>query len=105
MVKSTRFERETEKFFILRTVPSKSNPNISYEIRTSKQDGKTYCTCPGWIHKARKSDGLCKHILSFKAETFEPIAVYKFDEFVSVKRGLSLTSDAEVSKNVSVRRK
>lgn len=99
------FERETDKYYVLRTVASKSNPSLSYEIRTSKQDKKTYCTCPGWIHKARKGDGLCKHLLEFKAKTFEPVVVYKWDEFVSVKRGVSLITDAEVSKNVSVRRK
>jgi hypothetical protein len=51
---------------VLEVVRSKSNPDKTYEIRKSHQDGKTYCTCPGWIFKARKTEGgMCKHLLAY----------------------------------------
>jgi hypothetical protein len=48
---------------ILATVPSKSNPEKSYEIHMGK-DGNVYCTCPAWKYQKGVSpkDRTCKHI-------------------------------------------
>jgi len=84
---------------VLDTVESSSSPGTFYEIRTSHRDGKTYCTCPGWIHKARKSDGICKHIAAYMqrmkrvAKTVAEVpklVIYKLDEFLAVKRNDNL---------------
>lgn len=105
MAKPDKFVRETENYYVLADMPSESNPAKSYELRTSKRDGKTYCVCPAWIHKARKSDGICKHIASFNKTVSVPVVVYNFDEFVKVKRGLFITDDTKAVKtDVKVRR-
>lgn len=100
------FVSQTSNYWVLAVVPSSSG-NGSYELRTSKNDGKTYCTCLGWIHKARKGDGVCKHIAAFKKQKpAEAVTVYSFDEFVKVKRTLAIITDAEVSTaETKVRRK
>ena len=105
MTKPDKFARETDAFYVLADMPSESNPAKSYEIRTSKRDGKTYCVCPAWIHKARKGDGICKHIATFNRTAPAPVVVYSFEEFVRVKRGLSLiTDDSVVNPTNKVRR-
>ena len=52
---------------LLASVPSKTNPDLSYEIRRGK-DGVVYCSCPAWKHQrlpvAHRS---CKHLKSFHA--------------------------------------
>jgi hypothetical protein len=97
----SKFISETYNFWVLAVVPSSSRPDKSYEIRTSKNDGKTYCTCPGWIFKARKGDGLCKHLLAQKkAKPAEELVVYKWEEFVAVKRGIVLNTGGSVSDEV-----
>jgi len=101
----SKFIRETDAFYVLADMPSESNPAKSYELRTSKRDGKTYCVCPAWIHKARKGDGICKHIAAFNRTVPVPVVVYNFDEFVKVKRGIHLICDTKsVESEVKVRR-
>jgi predicted nucleic acid-binding Zn finger protein len=99
------FVRETKNYWVLAEVPSDSSDQV-YEIRTSKNDEKTYCTCKGWIFKARKGDGICKHIRRFKQEQPEQeVVVYKLDEFLAVKRTLVLDDDAgSVRKTVKTKR-
>jgi hypothetical protein len=44
------------------TVPSTSNPEISYTVKMSKASNSVYCSCPGW--KYQKKNPLlrkCKH--------------------------------------------
>lgn len=103
-----KYLRDSTNYWVLAEYGSKSNPAAKpHEVRTSKNDGKTYCTCLGWIHKARKGDGVCKHIAAFKSkEPAEAVTVYSFDEFVRVKRTLAIVTDAEVSTDqTKVRRK
>lgn len=97
---------ETGNYWVLARVPSSSSAEV-YELRTSKNDGKTYCTCKGWIFKARKGDGICKHIAGFKREQpAEQVIVYSFDEFIKVKRAITIIDDMpDVSKQINVRRK
>lgn len=73
---------------VLKTYESSSSDRV-YEIRKSHQDGKVYCTCPGWIFQARKNGGLCKHLKMYmellKAE--DPVAVlntYTAEEYNAV---------------------
>ena len=76
---------------VLEVVKSESNPDKEYEIRKSHQDGKTYCTCPGWIFKARKGDGICKHIRAYMDKGFK-VVVMKLEEFLEVRRGGKLST-------------
>ena len=72
---------------VLLVVQSKSNPDKVYEIRKSHQDGKTYCTCPGWIFKARKGDGICKHIAEYKLRNPNlQVVVMALADFLDIKR-------------------
>lgn len=105
MTPPKEFVFQTPNYWVLAEVPSSSG-NGTYEIRTSKNDSKTYCTCKGWIFKARKGDGICKHIAQYKrAKPAEAVVVYSFDEFVRVKRSLAIVTDTvAVKKNASVRR-
>jgi hypothetical protein len=74
-------------YVVLKIVQSKSNPDKTYEIRESHQDGKTYCTCPGWIFKARKGDGICKHIAEYKAHNPNlKVVVMELADFLTIKR-------------------
>lgn len=50
---------------VLLVVQSESHPDKHYEIRKSHRDGKVYCSCPAWVFKARKGDGICKHIRAY----------------------------------------
>lgn len=74
---------------VLDTVESSSRPGKFYEIRKSHQDGKTYCTCPAWIFKARKGDGICKHIKAYKERHTEtPILVMTHTDYENFRRTL-----------------
>jgi hypothetical protein len=98
--------RETENYWVLAEEESSSSPGTFHEVRTSKRDGKTYCTCKGWVFGARKGNGICKHIRAFKMRApAEPLVIMNFEEFVAVKRGIQLISDGAVKANASVRRK
>ena len=86
---------------VLKQVESSSRPGKFYEIRKSHQDGKTYCTCPGWIFKARKGDGICKHIHEYMQEdNHVEVVVYKLEEFLAVQRGGLILDDVKVKSNV-----
>lgn len=51
-----------EKGPIIATVPSKSDPEKTYEIRMGK-DGNMYCSCPAWKYQKKSpKDRTCKHI-------------------------------------------
>ena len=47
---------------VLAKVPSKSNPNKSYEIRLGG-DGVVYCTCRAWI-----TNKFCKHLEEYHSK-------------------------------------
>jgi len=108
MTPPNKFIRQTENYWVLAEMESSSSPGKVYEVRTSKNDSKTYCNCPGWIFKARKGDGICKHIAKYQKEkpVEEVIVIYKLDEFLSVKRNIVLNLElGPTGINVSVRRK
>ena len=89
---------------VLAVVKSKSNPDKTYEIRRSHQDGKTYCTCLGWIFKARNGDGICKHIKEYMAAKPEtPIVVMTHIDYENFKRALPQVAFKKV-KNTAVHR-
>lgn len=53
---------------LLASVPSKSNPCISYEVRRGK-DGNVYCTCPAWrFQKRSPKERTCKHLKALAAD-------------------------------------
>ena len=88
---------------VLEVVQSESNPNKTYEIRKSHRDGKTYCTCPGWIFKARKGDGKCKHIIAYIKEGFN-VVVMSIEDFLEIKRAKPMLGDTTVG-DVDVKRR
>jgi predicted nucleic acid-binding Zn finger protein len=52
---------------ILATIPSKSNPSKSYQVRKG-DDGVIYCTCPAWAFSGKKPGGHdCKHLRALRA--------------------------------------
>jgi predicted nucleic acid-binding Zn finger protein len=73
---------------VLQTFHASKGDNI-WEVRKSHQDGKVYCTCPGWIFQARKKDGICKHIQAYLdlLKVKNPgatIQVYNIEEYNNV---------------------
>ena len=111
--KPDSFLREkTGIYWVLEEYLSKSNPNKPpYEVRTSQQDGKTYCTCRGWIVKLNQSKETggrpeCTHIKQFRKVKREvTIEVMNFEEFAAVKRGIPIiTETASVDTTTRVRR-
>jgi len=49
---------------VLKKIPSKSSPTISYEVRRG-DDGNVYCTCPSW--KFSKGAKSCSHVRDYIA--------------------------------------
>jgi hypothetical protein len=91
------FIREREGYYwVLAEYESSSEPGKMYEVRTSQRDGKTYCTCKGWVcalNRIRKTGGsgeaLCRHLLDFKAtRPEEPLVVMDFNDFAVARRHL-----------------
>jgi predicted nucleic acid-binding Zn finger protein len=107
-----KFIRQREGFYwVLAEYESKSEPGKIYEVRTSMRDGKTYCTCRGWVCSLNKSkvtggEALCKHIMLFRAaEPAEPIIIMDFESFAAVRRGIPLNiKSGKVGNEVKVRR-
>ena len=53
---------------LVKEFPSKTSDKI-HEVRISRQDGKMYCTCPGWV--SRKT---CRHLTEVtKAEILQAL--------------------------------
>lgn len=56
-------KEEHQEGRVIRTWPSKSNPNRSYELREGS-DGVIYCSCPAWaFSKVRPKS--CKHMVDW----------------------------------------
>jgi hypothetical protein len=99
-------------YWVLAEYPSKSSPGKMYEVRTSQRDGKTYCTCRGWVaalNKNRwtktKGPACCCHINAYKKnKPEEPLVIMDFEDFVAVKRGITIITNASVGSDVKVRR-
>lgn len=70
---------------VLHVAPSKSTPGVTYEIRKSHQNGKTYCTCPAWVFKARKGNGICKHIAEYM-KTGHVVVLMTMEDYLMAKR-------------------
>jgi hypothetical protein len=110
MTKPSKFLRETEHYWVLEEYQSKSEPGKIYEVRISKRDEKTYCTCRGWIVKLNQSkrtglEAVCKHITIFRSTNkAEKIVVYTLDEFNSVKRSCPMLMTAKVDDGTEFRR-
>ena len=114
-MKPTNFIRERAGYYwVLAEYESRSSPGKFYEVRTSQRDGKTYCTCKGWVgalNKLRrigsKADVMCCHIELFREQRpAETIAVMNFEDFVHVKRGIVLGDTIIINPNTAtVRRK
>lgn len=90
---------------VLERVESSSRAGVFYEIRKSHYDGKTYCTCPAWIFKARKGNGICKHLAVYlealKSSGKEAkIEIYTADEFAKVVQILRENPDLTTLKKV-----
>jgi len=116
MTEPQNYKHQTENFWVLEYYKSSSSDK-NYEVRTSKRDHKTYCTCRGWIVKLNQSKvtgkpAECKHIKMYKAllktsatpQAAEAVVVYNFDEFIAVKRSLDLTPDGKTGSSIKVRR-
>jgi hypothetical protein len=54
-------EYTPEAPLVLQTVSSSSKPDVKYEIRQSRTDGKIYCTCPAWRF-SKGEEKTCKHL-------------------------------------------
>lgn len=114
-MKPTNFIREREGYYwVLAEYESWSEPGKFYEVRTSQRDGKTYCTCRGWIgalNKLRrigsKGEAVCCHIELFREQRpAEPIIAMNFEDFVHVKRGIALGNTIIINpQTATIRRK
>jgi hypothetical protein len=51
---------------LIRTIKSSSSDRV-YELHVG-QDGRLYCTCPGWKFQAAKRNGMCKHVAAYLKE-------------------------------------
>ena len=114
MIKApTKFLRDTKLdgspavYWVLAEYGSKSNPSApKHEVRTSKQDGKTYCTCRGWVVALNAGHSICTHIRQYQSgKEAEPIVVMDFESYAVVRRGISIIDDTKaVKKDAKVRR-
>lgn len=76
-------------YWVLKTYKSKSDPGKKpYEVRTSQRDGKTYCTCRGWIVALNAGHSVCCHIRDYK--TTAEVVVMNKEDFESFRRGINL---------------
>lgn len=98
-------------YWVLAEYESKSEPGKMYEVRTSQRDGKTYCTCRGWVMALNKTkvnggEAECCHIKDFRSsgKATEPIVIMDFESFAAVKRGIPLNAGGKVGNDVRVRR-
>lgn len=92
-------------FEVLKVVESESRPGTTYEIRKSHQDGKTYCTCPAWVFKARKGNGVCKHLAAYQAEHHhETIVVMTHTDYENFRRATPEALKPKKLKDTQVKR-
>jgi hypothetical protein len=111
MIKApTKFLRDTKKdgtpavYWVLAENESGSSPGKIHEVRTSKRDGKTYCTCRGWIVALNAGHSVCCHIRDYKLAAKTELVVMNKEDFAAFKRGISLI-DAELGEDTNVVRR
>jgi hypothetical protein len=83
---------------VLDEFESESAPGTFHQIRTSDADGRTYCTCQGWVgalNRMRKlglkGEARCKHIEDYRRRPdARPMVIHDFDSFASVRRGIHI---------------
>lgn len=99
--------RETPVYWVLAEYPSKSSPGTVHQVRTSKQDGRTYCTCRGWVVKLNQNKGeaICTHIAQYKkSNATKVITVYDMESYLVFTRGPRIIDGGPVSESVTVTR-
>ena len=116
MVAPKKFLRETDHYWVIGEEPSDSSDDV-YEIRTSKRDGRTYCSCPFWYRTLQPrwsgAQGICKHLRRFMdkqatktlayPDEVEQVTVYDLDSWAVAKRTMT-TEKAGKLGAVKVRR-
>ena len=114
-MRPTKFIRENDDHWILAEyIPSKpvyyktgekKGQKKLWEIRTSKNDESTYCSCPNWVTRLHSDgDKNCKHLLLFKAEQpTETIVMMNTDGYL--RRGSAMVAAVPiVNHDVMVKR-
>lgn len=96
---------------VLAEFESESSPGKFHQVRTADSDGKTYCTCRGWIQalnqsKLRGGEAVCRHIAEFRSKPeAKPIVIMDFESFARVSRGIPIKlSNKTVGDVVQVKR-
>jgi len=92
-------------YWVLAEYPSKSSPGKVHEVRTSQRDGKTYCTCRGWIVALNAGHGICTHIRQYKSRSRAEVVPMDKASFAEFKRGISLGTGTLTSDKESVKRR
>jgi hypothetical protein len=115
--KPKKFLRETDHYWVIGEEPSDSSDEV-YEIRTSKRDGRTYCSHPTWyqtlhdwwVKKGHKR-GVCKHMDRFFAkqahlveEEKEEVVLYDLESWAVARRAIVTDKAGKLKDEVKVRR-
>jgi hypothetical protein len=58
---------------LIRRIQSSSSDRV-YELHIGN-DGRLYCTCPGWQFQAAKKNGMCKHVAAYTSELASGVKV------------------------------
>jgi hypothetical protein len=115
-----KFIRETDHYWVIGEEPSDSSDEV-YEIRTSKRDGRTYCSHSTWyqtlhdwwVRKGHKR-GVCKHMDRFFAKQTKlvkeavveaaEVLLYDLETWAVAKRAIVTDKAGKLKDEVKVRR-